>query len=403
MSLTVKTLIACIGSALIAIAPSQQAQQPAPDSPIFSTQTSVVIVPALVREASGETVFTLAARDFVLTDNGVRQPLRIQSDTGSEPLALVVVLEVSATGAREFDKLSSLVPMLESVVGQVPHRIALVAFSKEAVLVQGFTPRAEDAAGALTQLMANCSQDTPHDNCATEAGEDKDGGNQAAIIDSIGFGVDLLRHQPSGFRRAILLISETLDRGSHLTLENAVRAVTETDTTIFAVGFSTAKSQASHFAYHNLPIRRGFAFSNKYPNPPHGCMGSDLSPDPEAPRNGLTRLYDCIVQLAPPLGIAKMAAIATSDALQRNVPETVAQLTGGEYFKLTDSRSLERSLATIANHIPNRYILSFQPHSPAPGLHVISLRLPKYEQLRVAARTAYWVDPEMSSSPAPPH
>jgi hypothetical protein len=37
--------------------------------------------------------------------------------------------------------------------------------------------------------------------------------------------------------------------------------------------------------------------------------------------------------------------------MKENVPETVARLTGGEYFKLTDPKKLERDLATISNHL----------------------------------------------------
>jgi len=93
-----------------------------------------------------------------------------------------------------------------------------------------------------------------------------------------------------------------------------------------------------------------------------------------------------------------MAAIATSDALQRNVPETVARLTGGEYFKLTDAKSLERDMAAIANHLPNRSLLSFHAQSPHPGLHVISVRLRGRPDLVVTARRSYWADPEQASS-----
>jgi hypothetical protein len=85
--------------------------------------------------------------------------------------------------------------------------------------------------------------------------------------------------------------------------------------------------------------------------------------------------------------------------LQR--PRNRTHLTGGEYFKLTDAKNLERSLATISNHIPNRYVLSFQPQSPHPGLHVISLSLPNYAKLAVTARTSYWVDPGATSSNPP--
>jgi hypothetical protein len=69
----------------------------------------------------------------------------------------------------------------------------------------------------------------------------------------------------------------------------------------------------------------------------------------------------------------------------------VAKLTGGEYFKLTSAKSLEHDLATITNHIPNRYILSFQPQSPHPGLHAINLKAPGYN-FEVTARDGYWAD-----------
>ncbi len=134
-------------------------------------------------------------------------------------------------------------------------------------------------------------------------------------------------------------------------------------------------------------------------------MGKDPDPDPDGPHHKLAQFYDCLVQLAPPLGLAKMAAIATADALQRNVPETVAHLTGGEYFKLTDAKSLERDLGTIANHLPNRYVLSFHPQSPQPGLHVISVRVPGYSDLEVTARRSYWANPEIApvNAAALPH
>jgi hypothetical protein len=121
-------------------------------------------------------------------------------------------------------------------------------------------------------------------------------------------------------------------------------------------------------------------------------MGKDPDPDPDATHNKAIQAYDCLTQLAPPLALAKMAAIAATDALRRNVPETVANLTGGEYFKLTNPTNLGRDLAIISNHIPNRYALSFQPQSPNPGLHVLSLSLPNYANMHVTARTSYWAD-----------
>src|ERR1019366_7363250 len=136
------------------------------------------------------------------------------------------------------------------------------------------------------------------------------------------------------------------------------------------------------------------------PGPAHGCMSRDPNdPNVTLKQNPAQQAYDCLSLLAPPLRLAKAAAIAAFDGLQKNIPETVARLTGGEYFKLTNAKSLERDLAAISNHIPNRYVLSFQPQSPHTGLHTIGLRLPNYVNLTVTARSSYWADTAAQPSP----
>jgi VWFA-related protein len=376
-----------------------------PQVSLLSTRSTLVLAPALVRNKAGDLVFTLAANDFVLTDDGIPQKLTLEQDTGGEPLALVVVIEIGGAGAREFNNFSSiappLAPMLASIVGNVPHKVAVVAFDSQPALLQDFTSNLDSAADTIASLTPGCSRQHHLENCASPLALHNLGlgDNGAAILDALGFSVDLLRNQPPEYRRAILLISETLDRGSHLKLEEALRAISDTNTVIYSIGYSTGKSEAAHYAARELPTQPGGLWmENHHPNPPTGCMGKDPDPDPDATHNKAVQAYDCLTQLVPPLAFAKMAAIAATDGLKRNVPQTVAHLTGGEYFKLADAKTLERSLATISNHIPNRYVLSFQPQSPHPGLHIISLSLPNYSKLAVTARTSYWVDPEATSS-----
>lgn len=395
--------IACI--TLTTQEPLALAQSPAPEvsqTSLLNAHSNLVLVPALVRNKNGGLIYTLTVNDFVLTDDGVPQKLTLEQDTGGEPLALVVAIEIGGAGTREFEKFRALAPMLESVVGNVPHTIAVVAFDSRSTLVQNFTPDANAAAAAILNLEPGCSREHHMDNCASPHAVHNLslGDNGAAILDSLGFSVDLLRKQPSGYRRAILLVSETLDRGSHLKLEEALRTISDTNTTIYSIGFSTAKSETAHYAYRELPTQSSepkgswLSLANHHPNPPNGCMGKDPDPDLDANPNKLVQAYDCLTQLAPPLALAKMAAIAATDGLRRNIPETVARLTGGEYFKLTNAKSLERGLGTISNHMPNRYVLSFQPQSPHPGLHVIGLQLRNYSNIEVTARRSYWADTE---------
>jgi VWFA-related protein len=372
------------------------------------SESTVVLVPALVRTAGGKLVFTLKADDFRITDDGIEQKLTLDQDTDGEPLALVVVIEVGGAGARQFSQYSSiappLAPMLESIVGHVPHKVAVVTFDSHPTLLQDFTSDIAEAAGAIRTLTPGCTRQHHLENCASPLAVHNIGlgDNGAAILDALGFSVDLLRQQPQRYRRAILLISETLDRGSHLQLEDALRAVTDTNTVIYSIGFSTGKSEAAHYAARELPIEPGgLGLENHHPNPPNGCMGKDPDPDPDATQNKAVQAYDCHSQLVPPLALAKMAAIAATDGLKRNIPETVAHLTGGEYYKLTNARSLERDLVTISNHVPNRYVLSFQPQSPHPGFHAIELKLRDYPDLRLTARSSYWADADTAPAHQP--
>jgi len=361
---------------------------------VLKKESSLVVVPALVRTKAGEMVFTLGADDFILTDDGIPQRLKLEPDTGGEPLALVVVIEAGGAGAREFEQLGPLPLMLSSVVGSVPHKIAVVAFDSHPELVQTFTADTSQAAESIAALTPGCSRQHHMDNCAAPGSvhDLSNADNGAAILDSLGFAVDLLRDQPQKYRRAILLICETLDRGSNLKLEDAVRKLSDTNTTIYSIGFSTGKSEAAHYAARELPG------SHSSPNPPHGCMGKDPTPDPDATHHKAVQAYDCLTQLAPPLALAKMAAIAFTDGMRRNVPETVARLTGGEYFKLNNSKSLERSLSQISNHLPNRYMLSFQPQSPHAGLHAIGLRLRDRSDFEITSRKSYWATPARTAS-----
>ena len=373
MKLAVAITFVCI-PAMVAQSPVSTEGQ----ATILSARSTLIVVPALVRNKAGELVFTLAAKDFVLTDDGIEQKLTIEEDTGGEPLALIVVVQTGGTGSRELDKYHTLGAMIDSLAGNVKHRVAVIEFDSEPRLLQRFTSDPAAVQDTIDGL-------TPGD-----------GG--AAILDALAFALDILRKQPPEYRRAILLLSETVDHGSQTKLADALDAISDTNTAIYSVGFSSGKSEASHYAATQLPPQLG---GMGRPNPPHGCTGKNPNPDPGDSHNTAVRAYDCLAQLAPPLTLAKMAAITATEGLRTNIPESVATLTGGEFFKLVDRQSLERSLTTISNHMPNRYILTFQPQSPHPGLHSITLRLRDYPGMTVTARSSYSPNSEPTIEPHP--
>jgi VWFA-related protein len=355
----------------------QQMNDPPQSGNRIRTSSTVVLVPALVKTKSGETVFSLTADDFVLTDNGVPQTLQLVTDTDSQPLALVVIVETGGQGTQHLRDYDNLGAVLDAVIGDVRHLVAVVNFDSKPRIAQDFT----DDTDAAAKTIANLNE----------------GDQGAAILDALNFGIDLLRDVPPRYRHAVLLVTETADRGSETSLDEAVRLVSDTNTAIYSFGFSTMKEAVKHEA-SKVPLPGGTPYGNE-PYGAGGCMSLDPSADPDAHGNRRVQAPDCASDLLPPLRLVRMAFIVAKDGLKRNVPESVAQLTGGEYFAFTNAATLKRSLLTISNDVPNCYVLSFRPESPSPGLHTLALKLKSRPELQLKARNAYWMDSASATDP----
>jgi VWFA-related protein len=363
-----------------AIAAQQQAALPPPPqtSQALTSQSNVVLVPVLVRQHdSNEAVFSLGSKDFTVTDDGVPQKVRLQEDPDLQPLALVIVAQTGGVGVDHIHDYSDLDAVLDALIGAVQHRVAVVSFDSQPHDVQRFTSDMGLVSNALSNL--------------------EDGDRGAAVLDGLAYGIDMLRQAPPNYRRAILFISQSLDAGSQTTLDEAVRSIDETNTTIYSLAFSVTKTEVRHEA-SKIPVPGGTPYGDT-PYGPGGCMG--YGNDPDAHGNRRVQALDCLEDLAPPLRLARMAYYEARDGLKRNVPEAVARQTGGEYFEFKDNKSLVKRLEVISNDMPAYYVLSFSPEAPQPGMHALAVTVPANPTLAINARKAYWAGPP-PESPAPP-
>jgi VWFA-related protein len=336
------------------------AQQGSP--PTLTVSSNLVEVPALVKTKGGRIVFELTADDFRLTDDGVPQHLALIQDTDSQPLALAIVVETGGAGARHLSDYSQLDPVLDALIGDVEHRVAVIGFDSTPHLLLPFTANTDDASDQLANLNP--------------------GDSGSAILDSLVLAVEQLRTQPPQYRRAILLLSETIDQGSRTTLNEALRLLSDTNTAMYSFGFSSTRSAVSHEASK---------FQSDQPGPAHGCFSREGA-DAEYQDHYSAQVLDCISQLAPPVRLATMAFLTARNALRTNTAESIAQLSGGEFHHFHDSASLRRDLISVSNDVHNYYVLSFRPTSVTPGLHALHLELKDRPQLRLEARSEYWVD-----------
>lgn len=161
--------------------------------------------------------------------------------------------------------------------------------------------------------------------------------------------------------------------------------ISDTNTTIYSFGFSSTRSAVSHEASK-------FSRPDE-PGPAHGCF-SRADADAEYKGHYNRQVLDCQSDLAPPLRLATMAFLTARDSLSTNTTESIARLTGGEFAHFHNSKTLQRGLIGLSNDVHNYYVLSFQPQTPTPGMHVLHVGLPDYPQLRLESRSEYWIDDE---------
>ena len=354
-SLSSLIFLLCLASVCIA-------QESSTGPSTVTIHSNLVMVPAFVNTKDGRVVFDLKADDFLLTDNGVSQLLTLEQDTDSQPLALAIVVETGGAGVGNLADYRELDSVLDALIGNVEHRIAVIGFDATPHLIVPFTTKTEDASNALATLSA--------------------GDHDATILDAVAFAVAQLRQQPTRYRRTILLLSETIDQGSKTTLNDALRLVSDTNTAIYSFGFSSTRSAVSHEASK---------LSSNDPGPAHGCF-SRTGADFEYEGHYSKQVLDCISQLAPPLRLATMTFLTARNALRTNTAESLAQLTGGEFFHFHDAKDLKAGLIALSNDIPSYYVLSFQPANPTPGLHALHVATKGRPQRVTKYRREYWVD-----------
>jgi len=314
--------------------PPAEPPQPMPgshsDAPTLRITTQEVLVPTLVEKHGGGIVYGLKGEDFVLEDNGVPQKVHVQEEMDTAPVSLVVAVEQGGMSVLEFDKVAKLGPLLDLFLSDPRSQAALVGFDSQPRLIRDYTHSGEDLNQALKMM------------------EPGDGG--AAILDTISYAVDLLESQPKEFRRVLLLISEERDHGSkHAKVEQVIQKIGQSDVLVLTVSFS--------------PVQAEFAHDIK--------------------DSGENRTMNMVSALA-----------ALVQAFRKNVTKEIALMSGGEYTTFTGDKKFEQRVVEEAKHARNRYLLTFRPTNPTPGLHTLRVRLDQDYGAHIVARANYWVGEE---------
>jgi VWFA-related protein len=304
----------------------------------FNARTDLVLLPARIQKKNGDTIHGLKPEQFIVEDEGVRQAVQVEAAPESSSLSIVVLVQCSRTAPAEFANLKGLATMIEGVVGNSRHEVAVVSYGERPDVLGGFSSSPDASRNALSRLVA----------C---------GDNTAATVDAVEYAMGMLRTRPKDYRRAILLVGEMRDHGSDAHLDQAVADLGTTDTVIYSVAFSPVASQ----------VRRGS----------RGAKSTQA--------NIIALERQPVLELPPEI-------LPMVNALRQNTASELAELSGGDYMRFSTKQTFDQDLLRVSNQIRNYYLLSFKPPAKAtPGLHSIQVRIQGHPEAVIQTRKTYWV------------
>ncbi len=281
-----------------------------------------------MKNAQGNVVYGLTARDFLVEDDGVEQSVRLDEAAEGSAVSVVVAIQRGRRANYEFPRIRGLSAMLDPLVAEGHGRVAIVEFDSHVELLQDFTSNSDKTAATLQALQPG------------------DGG--AAIIDAVDYSVKLLEKAPKERPRVLLLISETRDHGSQTKVADVVAEIGQSSAAVYALAFSPTRSNM-------LDTMQG---------------------------NNLNEMHEGL----DILGLGYLAV----QAMRKNTPQAVASMSGGEYELFTTRKHFEARMIDFSNHLRSRYLLSIEPKDPHPGLHRLTVRLRDPQDRMVLARSRYW-------------
>jgi len=215
-SLLLSTASALLTSAL-------DAQQ----TPTFSTEVKVVNVFATVRDKQGRIVRDLKKDDFTILENGKPQVIRYFSQESDLPLTIGLLVDTSLSQTRVLeDERGASYRFLDQVLREGKDQAVIVQFDQAVMIRQGLTRSHKDLQDTLSLL------DLPN-------AQDAQNGSGTLLYDAVRTAsVKVMREQQG--RKAFVVLTDGVDVGSQVTLNDAIEAAQRASTLVYCILFSDA-------------------------------------------------------------------------------------------------------------------------------------------------------------------
>jgi Ca-activated chloride channel family protein len=225
------------GAALLAQNTPKSAET-ADETPIFTSDTRLVVVHASVLDRNGKLVTTLPESAFKVMENNVEQTIKLfrREDI---PVSMGIIIDNSGSMRDKRAKVAA--ASLDLVKASNPQdEVFIVNFNDDAYLDQPFTNDIKKLENALDRI-------------------DSKGGT--AMRDAISMSIDYVKDKGKKDKKVLIVITDGNDNTSNIGLEELVRKAQQSDVLIYSIGILTEEepreARKAKRALHDLGIASG--------------------------------------------------------------------------------------------------------------------------------------------------
>jgi len=334
------------------------AQQTTP----ITVNVSAVNLLATVRDKHGHIVNNLSKDDFSLTQDDKPQSITYFAKESDLPLTLGLLVDTSMSQRRVLDQeLSASHSFLDRVLREDKDKAFVIHFDHEVELLQDLTSSRQKLQAAIDQIHTPQFSQTSSSG-GSSGGSSSGGGGGGRGHGHGGAGTllydavylasnELMKKQPG--RKAIIILTDGVDRGSKESLEEAIETAQRADTLVYCILFADKEG------YGGGPHMGG-----------GGGMGRGGGGGGGYPRR---------TEESHPDG--------------KKVLQQLSKTTGGHFFEVTKKETLDKIYTAINEELRNQYVLGYSPDKldATPGYHKLHLAV-KQKDLVVQTRDGYYLD-----------
>lgn len=368
-------------------APQPAANAPAQQPPMapskIGVRTDIVTVFATVRDKKGQILSNLGKGDFAISEDGAPQAITYFAREDQLPLTVGLLVDTSMSQVNSLsDERDASVTFVDQTLRtEMKDEAFVLHFDHEVELLQDLTASRPKLDSALNQLrIEQPEQDASNSGGSQRPDPDSQYPNQRGggqyrrgggthLYDAIFLASDeLMKKQPG--RKALIVLSDGVDRGSMESLNSSIEAAQRANTVVYSIYFK-GEEPTENFGRHNGGWRMG---GPGYGGPGYGGGGGPYGGQRRYPRE------------ERPDG--------------KKILDRISKETGGQLFEVSKKQTVDKIYTQLTQELRDQYVLGYlPPKSDTDGYHKIAVTTKDKDQI-VQAREGYYAERMPPASPA---